>query len=89
MFACWSDAARRISRSKRVGGHRRRELGREHLHHHLASEAVLVGDEHARHAAAAELALDRVTTGQRILNARSEVGHVSCVGRGLRGPNLR
>ena len=44
MFACCSDAASRISRSNRVGGHRRRELGREHLHDDLAAEAVLVGE---------------------------------------------
>ncbi len=48
-------------------GHRRGELGREHLHDDLAAEAVLVGDEHARHAAAAELALERIAPGERLL----------------------
>ena len=34
------------------------ELRRQHLHYHSALERTVVGDEHARHAAAAELALD-------------------------------
>ena len=34
------------------------ELGREDLHHHAPAELRLLGDEHAAHAAAGELALD-------------------------------
>ena len=41
--------------------------GREHLHDDLASEPDFVGDEDARHPAAAELALERVRSTQRRL----------------------
>jgi hypothetical protein len=34
---------------------------------------MFVGDEHAGHSAAAELAVDSVATGQRLLDARSEI----------------
>ena len=78
MFACCSEAATRISRSNLLGGDRGRELGREELHDHATSEPVLLGDEDARHATAAELALEGVTTGERLLQARSEVGHYEC-----------
>ena len=36
----------------------RAELGRQHLHHDAPAESHLLGDEHAAHAAAGELALD-------------------------------
>jgi len=42
------------------GGHRRRQLRREELHHDLPAEAVLFSDEYPGHATAAELALERV-----------------------------
>src|SRR6266550_2626285 len=42
----------------------RRGLRREHLDHDLAVERGLLGDEHARHPTAAELALERVATAQ-------------------------
>ncbi len=43
-----------------LGAHARRQLGREHLHHHLPAEPYFLGEEDAAHAAAAELALDTV-----------------------------
>ena len=58
------------------GGHRRGELRRKELHDDLPPQALLVGDEHARHAAAAELALDGVTAGKRLLDACLEIRHV-------------
>ena len=58
-----------------AGGHRRGDLGRQDLHHHLAAEPLLVGDEDPGHAATAELALEGVATGKRLLNARSQVVH--------------
>jgi len=55
--------------------HRGRELGREYLHHHLAAEAVLVGDEHLGHASTAQLTLERIAAGKRLLDARAEIRH--------------
>ncbi len=43
-----------------LGAHTRRHLRGQHLHHHLTPEAHFLGEEHAAHAAAAELALDAV-----------------------------
>src|SRR5947207_122398 len=40
--------------------HARRQLGRQHLHHHATAEADLLGEEDAAHAAAAELTFDAV-----------------------------
>ena len=40
--------------------HPGRHLGREDFNHHLPPQADLFGQEHAAHAAAAELALDAV-----------------------------
>jgi hypothetical protein len=57
-----------------LGGERLGEVGVEHLHHHLAPERRLVGDEDAAHPAAAELALDGVGGAERplqpVLNVR-------------------
>ena len=49
-----------ISRRKRSMFTRRRHLGRQHLDHDLSAERVSSRDEHVRHPAAAELALDPV-----------------------------
>jgi hypothetical protein len=73
ILACCRDAATRISRSNRRVDSAAASSG-ESLHDHLAPEAVLVGDEHPRHASATELTLDGVTPGERLLNLRSEVG---------------
>ena len=43
------------------------ELGEQDLHHHLPAQRRLVRHEHARHAAAAELALDGVVIAERAL----------------------
>ncbi len=40
--------------------HTSRHLGGQHFHHHLASQPHFLGDEHAAHAAAAELGLEAV-----------------------------
>ena len=60
MFACWSRAASRTSRVKRSALRPLEQLGGDDLDDDLAAERGLVGDEHARHAATAELALDGV-----------------------------
>src|SRR5689334_22856037 len=41
-----------------LGAHTRRQIRCEHLHDDLSSEMLVVGDEDASHAAAAELASD-------------------------------
>ena len=51
------------------------ELGRQDLDDDLASEPRLVGDEDARHPAAAELALERVGSTQRRLELGLKVRH--------------
>ena len=60
MCGCWSRAASRISRWNRSTVDAGRELGRQHLDDDSPAEARVFGDEHARHAAAAELALEAV-----------------------------
>lgn len=60
--------------------HAGRELRREHFHHDLAAERALLGYEHARHSAAAELALELVGLTERALELVAEI-HVSRVGR--------
>ncbi len=52
----------------------RRGLRREDLDHDLATERGLFGDEHARHAATAEFALDRVAAAQGRLELVGQVG---------------
>ncbi len=54
-----------------------RQFGRDHLHDHHAAECVLVCDEHARHAAAAEFALEGVAVAEGGLELGAEVGHGS------------
>ena len=46
---------------------------REHLDDDLAAERRLVGDEHARHPAAPQLALERVGAAQRLLKTFAKV----------------
>jgi hypothetical protein len=43
-----------------LGAHARGQLGRQDFHHHLPSEPHFLGEEHAAHAATAQLALDAV-----------------------------
>ena len=43
-----------------LGAHAGRQLGGQHLHHHLPAEPHFLGEEYAAHAATAELALDAV-----------------------------
>jgi hypothetical protein len=47
-----------------LGGQPRRELGGEHLDHHAAAEARVLGQEHPRHPPTPELALERVRAAQ-------------------------
>ena len=54
--------------------HLRRGLGREDLDHDLAAEGGLFGHEHARHATAAEFALDGVAAAQGRLELVAQVG---------------
>lgn len=59
------------------------ELGREHLDDHTPPERPLDRHEHARHAAAGELTLDRVDVANRFLELVLEVGnHRGNRGRG-------
>ena len=67
MFACCSDAAELDLALEPLGADAGGELGRQHLHDDLAAERGLVGDEDARHPAAAELALDGVGATERVL----------------------
>ena len=53
------------------------ELRREDFDDDLAAEADFVGDEDARHPAAAELALERVGSAQRRLELGLKVGHAA------------
>ena len=48
---------------KAVCAERRRELGAENLHGHLAVVLAIVGEVHRRHAALAELSLDPIAVG--------------------------
>ena len=57
-----------------------RELGRQHLHDDFAPEPMLVGDEDARHAAAAELALERVAAAEGRLELIAEFARLNSVG---------
>ena len=52
---------------KALDGHGVRELGRQHLHHDAAVERRLGREKDARHATAAELALDGVVGAERCL----------------------
>ena len=60
MCACCRRAASWISRSNRSTLTPAQQFRRQHLDDDLAAERRLLGDEDARHAAAAELALERV-----------------------------
>ncbi len=55
-----------------LGAEPLREVGREHLHDDLALEPLLLGDEDAAHAAAAELALEAVGVAERLLELRQQ-----------------
>jgi hypothetical protein len=58
-----------------LDGNRARVIGRQHLHDNLASEAAVFRDEHARHPAATELALDGVGAVQCVLQLEVQVRH--------------
>ena len=60
-----------------VHAHGGRELRRQHLDHDLPAEARLLGDEHAAHGAAAQLALEQVAIGQGRPEAIEHVGQGS------------
>ena len=75
MCGCCSRAASRISRWNRSGPREAAELGVQHLERDRPVVAQVAGEVDRRHAAAAELALDRVAAGERGLDDRTEVGH--------------
>ena len=56
-----------------AGGH----LRRQHLHDDLALQRMLFGHEHARHSAAAELALERVGAAEYGLELFAKIGHAA------------
>src|SRR5438132_1011144 len=58
-----------------VGADARRQLGGQHLHHHLAAEPHFFREEYAAHAAAAELLVDSVRGAEGRLEAVAEVEH--------------
>ena len=60
MCGCWSRRGEQHLALESLHADAGRELGREHLHHDVASERGLEGDEGARHPAATELPLERV-----------------------------
>ncbi len=55
--------------------HAPRQLGRQHLHDDAPAERGVLGDEHARHARPAELALDRVGVAERGLELVAKISH--------------
>jgi hypothetical protein len=63
----------------------RSEIGRQHLDHDASPEARLLGEEDARHAPAAELALDGVGCTKRRLESSADVGYVGLEMLGRRG----
>src|SRR5689334_12529731 len=48
-----------------LGAHSRRKIGRQDFHNDAAAERALLGEKHATHPAAADLALQRVSGAQR------------------------
>src|SRR5512143_329740 len=56
-----------------LGGYARSQLGRQQFHDDTTAQARFLGEEHARHAAATELTLDRVGGAERRLEWRAEV----------------
>ena len=75
MFGCCSPAASMISRLNRSAEMVAVTLGREQLDDDAPAEPLVACDEHARHAAAAELALEDVLVGEVGLEVGEEVGH--------------
>lgn len=73
MFACWSDAATLISRSNRAALSPAANSV-EDFHDDAAAESPLFGNEDARHAAAAQRAVERVRATQTRLELVAE-GH--------------
>ena len=58
-----------------LGTERGREVRMENLERHRAIVLEVAGEEHRGHAAAAELALDRVATAQPCRELRLQVGN--------------
>ena len=52
-----------------------RQLGAEHLERDLTAVAEVLGQEHHRHAARAQLAMNAIARGQRILKSSEQLGH--------------
>jgi hypothetical protein len=53
--------------------HAGREIGRQHFHDDTTTEGAFLGEEHAAHATASELAFDAIGTGQRALQPISKI----------------
>jgi hypothetical protein len=64
-----------------LGADDRGELGTQHLDRDLASMLEIFGEVDRGHAALADLALDSIATGERILKAGDRLGHL-CIGMG-------
>ena len=75
MCGCWSRAASWISRRKRSGPSAAAELGVEHLERDRAVVPEVLGEVDRGHAAAAELALERVAALQRFTEWRERIQH--------------
>ena len=56
-----------------LGAERGGQLRRQQLDHHVAAERFVARHEHARHAAAAKLTLERVGSAERGLQLSAEV----------------
>ena len=65
MLGCSSRAATRISRREAVGAQGEGELRVQHLERHLAAAPDVARQVDGGHAAAAELALERIAAGER------------------------
>ncbi len=63
--------------------HRCREVGIEHLDGHGAVVLQVLGEPHGCHAAAADLALDSVTSSEVALEVFQGIGHLVMYGVGL------
>ena len=85
MWGCCSRAASRISRWKRSGPSVGGQLGVQHLEGDRPVVPEVLREVDRRHAAAPELALDRVAAGQRALQLLAKAHGVPAISRRKRG----
>ena len=79
MFGCCSRAASLHLAREPLGRQSFGQLRRDDLDDDLAAERGLGRDEDARHAAAAELALDGVRVAERLLERLAQVRHLTLI----------